>query len=160
MGCNCCTTIARRRARRHRMEETTQLAPAAGSGIGKILAAELVQDPAFIGHLKSAYMDALTAEQFFYDKGAKEWRGEPDYKTRLAAANSIMAHMEGDPIKRIIHQRMDGPTPADALETALESPALVDAMELAVQKARNKQRKAARLEKKAEPAAIEPEIEV
>ena len=78
--------------------------PGAGSGIGPALAQHLLARPDFIDLMAAAFFDALNAQQFFYDKHAKEWHGEPDYKTRLAATLAVLAHMEGEPIKRIHHQ--------------------------------------------------------
>jgi hypothetical protein len=123
------------------------LAPAAGQGIGRKLADVLLAEPKFIPLLGAAFLDALQAEQFFYDKHAKEWHGEPDFKTRLAAAMGVLAQMEGEPVKRIIHQHLDASGLAEeALEQAAEtSPALRRRLERIVQRA-----------EKAEPKQVGP----
>jgi hypothetical protein len=128
------------------------LAPAAGQGIGRKLADLLLADPKFIDLLGAAFLDALQAEQFFYDKHGKEWHGEPDYKTRLGAALGILAQMEGEPVKRIIHQHLGNPTLAaeEALEEAAEaSPALRRRLERLVQRAE-------KAPKQLGPAKVEP----
>jgi hypothetical protein len=131
--------------------DSVQLAPAAGSGVGKILADQLLADPEFLALLKGAFMDGLKAESFFYDKHAKEWHGEPDYKTRLHAATQLLAHMEGDPIKRIIHQHLGNGTAPDLLAAVEASPALAESMARLLEKARSRSARTAQ----AEPAAIE-----
>lgn len=116
-------------------EEIT-LAPAAGSGVGRKLAELLLANEKFLPLMAAAFIDALGAEQFFYDKHIKEYKGEPDYKTRLNAAVALLAHMEGDPVKRIIHQHIT-PLGKVSLEDALaESPALREVMARELDKAK------------------------
>ena len=80
------------------------LAPAAGRGIGRQIADALIADSEFIGLMVAAFKDALTAHSSHFDKESKLWVAEVDAKTRLSAAEAILAHMEGEPVKRIITQ--------------------------------------------------------
>jgi hypothetical protein len=108
--------------------QSTSLAPAAGSGIGRKLADMLLDDPEFLPCLKAAFMDGLKAETWYYDAQAKQRCSAVDYKTRLNSAVSLLSHMEGDPIKRVIHQHLGG-DPASALQDELvSSPALRTAL--------------------------------
>ena len=109
---------------------TLLLAPAAGHGVGKLLAESLLADPDFLRLLKGAFLDSLQATVVIYDKGSKGWVPHVDYKTRLGAAVAVLAHMEGDPIKRIIHQHLgSGSETAQALLDELAtSPGLRAAM--------------------------------
>jgi hypothetical protein len=117
-----------------------QLAPAAGSGIGKQLAELLIADEEFLPALKAAFMDALGAESKHFDKEAKGWVNSPDYKTRLSAAMSLLSHMEGDPIKRIVHQHLNAPSGGNIREALQESPALLAQVEREVAKAKFRDR--------------------
>lgn len=84
------------------------LAPAAGTGIGKELAERLLKRPDFMQLLEDAAVSALTAMQNQrWNPVARQWEPPaPDAKTRLAALLGLMAQLEGDPVKRIVHQHL------------------------------------------------------
>jgi hypothetical protein len=116
------------------------LAPAAGSGIGRRLADMLLADPEFITDLKNAFADALKAQVFLFDRPSGKFDAQPDWKTRLAAAVAILANMEGEPVKRIIHQHLgEGGDPAAELDRAIENnPHLIRAMEKQLARAKRR----------------------
>lgn len=142
--------------------EIASLAPAAGAGIGKLIADRLLADPEFMQLMQDAITNALRATVRHWDREAKRFEVDPDFKTQLSAFSLVMAHMEGEPVKRIIHQHLGGAGAPDPLEALRESPALRDAAKALLEKAewRTSGQKAHKKPKKAEPAAIEPEIEV
>ena len=114
---------------------STQLAPAAGAGIGKLIAEALLADPEFIPLMKAAFIGALGAEIHFFDKAGGGWQSRPDYRIRLQAVMGCLAHMEGEPVKRIIHQFLGGQGKVDPLAALRESPALREAAADMLQKA-------------------------
>ncbi len=116
------------------------LAPAAGAGIGKKLADALLEDPGFLRSLRDAFLEALRADNRFWDKATKSWDVVPDYKTRLSAACALLANMEGEPIKRVIHQHLNGPDGPKPFEAMQNSPALLAAVEREVEKAKFRDR--------------------
>lgn len=122
------------------MDEQLTLSPGAGSGIGKKLADALLAEPDFIGMLKAAFMEALEAKQWFYDKHAKEWTSEPDYKTRLAAGQAILANLEGEPIKRVMVAQGGRKPDSDAktVERIASSPALQASLQAKLSRAKGK----------------------
>ena len=110
------------------MPETDfQLAPAAGAGIGKILADQLLADPAFIPEMVAAVRRGLTATRSYYDKGAGGVVHEQDSRVQIQTFALLLAHMEGEPVKRIIHQHLGGAGAVDPLAALRESPALREA---------------------------------
>jgi hypothetical protein len=112
------------------------LAPGAGSGIGRKLALSLLDDSRFLPALRDAFMDALTATTWYFDTGSKTRVLAIDYKTRLAAAMGVLSHMEGDPVKRIIHQEIGMTNLAGAAEDQLAaSPGLRAALARQLRKA-------------------------
>lgn len=138
-------------------EETMTLAPAAGAGIGKVLADKLLADPEFVGLMVAAAINGLKATRSYWTgKGeTAELITEADSKTQLQAFALIMAHMEGEPIKRIIHQHLGGAlTKTDLVEALQESPALADAVERTLANAKHRQKNPSRAQK---AAAIEAE---
>jgi hypothetical protein len=115
--------------------ENAQLAPAAGAGIGKMLAEDLLARPGFIREMADVIAGAIRANTRHWDRDAKEFIVEPDHKIRLQAFFGIVAHMEGEPIKRIIHQHLGGSGTVDPLAALQESPALRDAAKKLLEKA-------------------------
>ena len=117
--------------------EIVSLAPAAGSGIGKQLADELLKRPDFVKKMADAMEDALEATlPRRWDASAKDWApADPDCKVRINAVALLLAHMEGEPIKRIIHQHLGGNGMIDPLSAMKESPALRDAAKRLIEKA-------------------------
>lgn len=116
--------------------QNIQLAPAAGVGIGKLIADALLSDPDFIPRMKEAFMGALVAEIHFFDKAGGGWQSRPDYRIRLQAVMGCLAHMEGEPVKRIIHQHLGGTGEIDPLAAMQDSPALREAVERTLAKAK------------------------
>lgn len=112
------------------------LAPAAGAGIGKILADRLLAEPGFVDSMVSAVMSGLKATRSFWTgKGeTAQLVTEADSKTQLSAFALILAHMEGEPIKRIIHQHIGDGKPVDPLAALAESPAMRDELRKLLQK--------------------------
>lgn len=138
------------------MSETLTLAPASGSGIGKQLADALLTRPDFLEAMVDAAVGGLKAERSFWcGKGADGYlEREPDMRTRIQTLALLLAHMEGEPIKRIIHQHLGGTGTVDPLAALQESPALREAAGRLLEKAewRTSGRKAHKVPKQAEPA--------
>lgn len=135
-----------------------QLAPAAGTGVGKLLADTLLARPDFVESLAAAVMGGLTATRSYYDGAAKRHVTEPDARVQVQTVGLVLAHMEGEPIKRIIHQHIGPEGGVDVLGALRDSPALQTALERALEKARfrdrpNRGRRPA--EKQAEPVDVE-----
>ncbi len=109
--------------------EIASLAPAAGHGIGKILADRLLADPTFVDSMVNAVLNGLKATRSYWTgKGeTAELITEADSKTQLQAFALVLAHMEGEPIKRVIHQHLGNGSEVDPLTALQESPALRDA---------------------------------
>lgn len=117
-------------------EMTAQLAPAAGSGIGKILFERLMAEADFVDLLVAALRSGLQANfPRRWDKETESWQADPDAKTRVHTVLAIVAHAEGEPVKRIIHQHLHNGK-LDTLSALRESPALLAAVEREVEKAR------------------------
>lgn len=133
------THLASRPRAHDDLSDELSLSPGAGSGIGKKLADALLAEPDFIELLKAAFMEALEAKQWFYDKRAKEWTSEPDYKTRLAAGQAILANLEGEPIKRVMVAQGGGKkkeSDAKVIQRIASSPALQAALQAKLTSAR------------------------
>lgn len=125
------------------MLDTFQLAPAAGAGIGKMLAELLLKDPTFIPLMRDVALGCLHASQPRWCPESKTTERIPDFKIQAQMFFGLLAHMEGEPIKRILHQHM-GPNGIDTLAAMQDSPALLEAVKREVAKAefrtRNKKR--------------------
>lgn len=134
-------------------EETLTLAPAAGSGIGKKIADALLAQDGFIELMVGAMTNGLKATRSFYVKG-EGLQTEPDPKVQLQAAALIMAHMEGEPVKRIIHQHLGAAGGIDLKATLRESPELAALLAGELEKAN--WRKSGRNGKAKQAEAIEP----
>ncbi len=78
---------------------------------------------------------------------------EPDAKIQVQTFALIMAHMEGEPVKRIIHQHLGAGGKLDVGAALTDSPELAQAVERELQKARWKHsgNQAHKRPKKAEP---------
>ncbi len=136
-------------------DETMTLAPAAGAGIGKVLADRLLAEPGFVDSMVDAVMNGLRATRSFWKgKGeTAELVTEADSKCQLQAFALVLAHMEGEPIKRIIHQHLGGTGAVDPLAALQESPELRDAAKRMLEKA--EWRQSGRKAKKAQPADLD-----
>lgn len=97
--------------------------------------------------MSDALHNALTATRRTWDSASKTWVEEPDTRSQLQAFFGCLAHMEGEPIKRIIHQHNGSGKPLDAVAALQESPALREATRRALDKAEFKGRNA----RKADP---------
>lgn len=131
------------------MDENIGLAPAAGSGIGRLLADALLAREDFIPSLVNALVGALHAQTYIRD--GKNVRVIPDCRTQLAAVVATLSHMEGDPIKRIIHQHLGNEQKLDLVAAFRESPALLESAKRVIANAEHShpshaQRRAARAE--------------
>jgi hypothetical protein len=102
----------------------------AGSGIGKQLAEKLLGRDDFLRLLEEAVVAALQANsQPRWDPNAKAWApAVPDAKTRLAAVLGLMAQLEGEPVRRIVHQHLGAGGPLDVREVLRDSPELRDVL--------------------------------
>lgn len=122
------------------MQDSAQnitLAPAAGSGIGKLLFDALLARPDFIPLMVEAAIGGLSAESHFYSPAQKEVISKPDYRVRQQAVVMLLANAEGEPVKRIIHQHLGGDGLKTDVQAALrESPALQEAVERALANAK------------------------
>lgn len=114
-------------------EETIALAPAAGAGVGKILAGELLGSEWFVPAMVNAVRNGLHATRSFWTK--EGMHTEADSKTQLQAFALVMAHMEGEPIKRIIHQHLGAGKAIDPADALRESPELAAAVARELEKA-------------------------
>ncbi len=117
------------------------LAPAAGAGIGKLLAEKLLADPEFVPLMLAAAKNGLKASRSFWAKtganGGGEIISEPDARTQVQTFALLLAHMEGEPIKRVIHQYLGGGGDAiDPLAALQASPELLAAAQTMIEKAR------------------------
>jgi len=121
--------------------ENLQLAPAAGAGIGKLVADALLANPDFIPLMRDALLGGLEATTRHWDREAKQFEIEPDFKVRIQAFSMALAHMEGEPVKRIIHQHLGGDGQIDLGAALRDSPALQAAIERQLENARFKDRK-------------------
>jgi NAD(P)-dependent dehydrogenase (short-subunit alcohol dehydrogenase family) len=119
------------------------LAPAAGSGIGKAIAKELLSRGGIVEKLADALENALTATRRTWDSGTKQWVEEPDTRSQLQAVFGLIAHMEGEPIKRVIHQHLGGKGDVDPLQALQDSPALREAAERMLHRAKQRPTKRA-----------------
>jgi len=143
------------------MNDTLTLAPAAGAGIGKALADALLADPAFLPAMVEAAKGGLTATRSFWCKtgqGEGHLETEPDFRIRVQALALILAHMEGEPVKRIIHQHLGGAGTVDPLAALQESAPLRDAARRMLEKAEFRTRHGQ--PKQAEPAAEPAQMDV
>lgn len=116
--------------------EQISLAPAAGSGIGKLLADKLLAHPDFVDLMVATIINGLKATRSYWTgKGeSAELITEADSKTQLQAFALVLAHMEGEPIKRVIHQHINSGA-IDPLATLKDSPATRDALRRLLDKA-------------------------
>jgi hypothetical protein len=83
------------------------LAPGAGGGIGRKIAERLLSRPDWLDLMETALVNALSAQMRYYDNATKKHVVMQDAKTQLNAVLGIWSHLEGDPIKRVIHQHFD-----------------------------------------------------
>ena len=129
-------------------EEIMTLAPAAGAGIGKKLADALIADPDFLTAMIESAKGGLSATRSFWcGKGGDGYlETEPDFRVRVQTLALLLAHMEGEPVKRIIHQHLGAGGKVDIMEALRESPALLAAAEREIEKAKFRDR-----HKKAKP---------
>ena len=117
--------------------------------MGKLLADYLLAQPNFVEDMGQVICRAIKAKSRRWDREAREFLIEDDCKIQLQAFALCVAHMEGEPVKRIIHQHLGGNGSVDPLAALHESPALLDAVERLTAKARWKE--SGRNAKKAEP---------
>ncbi len=139
--------------------EIASLAPAAGAGIGKIIADRLLAEPGFIDKMVHGLLTCLNATQRRWDKESDAWLIDPDFQTILKTVFGILAHMEGEPIKRIIHAHLGGGGEVNPLAALQESPALREAARALLDKADWKEKHASggmKRAKKAQAAEAEP----
>lgn len=116
--------------------EQIQLAPAAGSGIGKLLAEALLARPGFVELLAEVAESGLRATTpRRWDKETESWISDPDFRVQTQTLFGLIAQMEGEPIKRIIHQHLGGTGSVDPLAALQESPALREAAARMLEKA-------------------------
>ena len=114
-----------------------RLAPGAGEGVGRLVADKLTAEPDFAQRMVEAVMVGLVAESRCYDMGKREMMTYPDCKTRLAAFNAAMAHLVGEPVKRIqvLQVAAGGETDAERMGRLLQSPAVRESLQAALNKA-------------------------
>ncbi len=139
-------------------QEVATLAPAAGAGIGKLLADRLLSDPTFVQLMLDAVLNGLKATRSYWTgKGeTAELITEPDSKTQLQAFALVMAHMEGEPIKRIIVQDLN--KSADPMTALMRDPQLLESAKEFIAKA-DTWHKSGRAKKAPKPAQAVTEIE-
>ncbi len=129
---------------------TLTLAPAAGAGLGKLLADSLLSDPEFVPLMRKTAIECLHAmAPRRWDKESGGWVADPDMKTRAQMFFGLIAHMEGEPVKRIIHQHLGADGKLDLRGALQDSPELAAAVAAELEKAQ--WRKSGRNAKKAAP---------
>lgn len=112
------------------------LAPAAGSGLGKLLADSLLADPEFVPLMRKTALECLQAmAPRRWDKESGGWVADPDMRTRAQMFFGLLAHMEGEPVKRIIHQHLGGTGKLDLRGALQDSPELAAAVAAELEKA-------------------------
>lgn len=116
--------------------EQITLAPMAGAGMGKKLADYLLAQPTFIEDMGQVILRAIRAKTRHWDREAKDFVIEDDCKVQLQAFALTVAHMEGEPVKRIIHQHLGAGGKLDLGSALQESPELAQAVEKELQKAK------------------------
>ena len=144
-------------------EKIITLAPAAGAGIGKLLAEKLLNDPDFMPAMIAALMGGLKATRSYYDKGAGAVVTEADSRVQVQTVALLLAHMEGEPVKRIIHHHLGAGGKLDLQAALRESPELAEAVQRELRNAewRTSGNQAHKRKKGgAEPAAIVDGAEV
>lgn len=133
------------------------LAPAAGSGIGRAFAEGLAARPDFVPSLVAAAIDGLKATRSYWSKAEDRHVTEPDYRTQLQAVALILANLEGEPVKRVVHQHLHtGNGGLDVTEALADSDAMREAMRRELQKADVRARKKGR---RPDPAPAEIVVE-
>jgi hypothetical protein len=141
------------RAENAELLEAIEMAPAAGSGVVREVAAELEKRKSVVVKIADALENALTAKRRTWDSGTKQWVEEDDTRSQLQAVFGMFSHFVGDPQKRVIHEHLvqKGVDPLGALQ---DSPALRDAARAVLEKAEFRTRNSRKREKPAE--RIEP----
>ncbi len=122
------------------------MAPAAGTGIGKYIADEVMKRG-----LAEKMVDALARalEATRSARSGDELVEEQDCRTQLQAVMWLTAHMEGEPVKRVLHQHLVGAT-VDPVAAMRDSPALAAAVQRNLDKARFRTRN-----RKGEPETVD-----
>ena len=115
--------------------ESLALAPGAGSGVGRQFAAALLADPEFVGELVAAARRGLRATRSWYDKNTKEVVQEADSRVQVQTLALLLAHLEGEPIKRVIHEHVGAGRDVDLVAELRANPALRDAVDRLREKA-------------------------
>jgi NAD(P)-dependent dehydrogenase (short-subunit alcohol dehydrogenase family) len=107
--------------------DLSALAPAAGSGIGAQIAAGFLARGDWLALCIDALVAALQANCKVYDKANNCLVTYPDGRTRLEAVHKIWSHLEGEPVKRIIHEVRRGRDAESLQDELTRSPALREA---------------------------------
>lgn len=110
------------------------LAPGAGTGIGKEVAAALLKREAIAEDMAAALVRALTAKRRTWCSTSKMHIEEDDTRSQLQAVFGILAHLEGDPVRRTIHEHVDG-RKIDHMQAVQSSPAMRRAAQHVIDKA-------------------------
>jgi hypothetical protein len=101
-----------------------------------MLADELLKDPEFVPLMRSVALGCLRAVTHRFIMERKETIEVPDFKIQAQMFFGLMAHMEGEPVKRIIHQHLGAGGKLDLGSALQESPELAQAVEKELQKAK------------------------
>lgn len=147
---------SRMSAKNHAPQGQLALAPGAGSGVGRAFAEGLTARPDFVPALVQATMDGLRATRSYWSAADKRHITEPDFRTQLQAVALILANLEGEPVKRVVHEHLHaGNGGLDVTEALADSDAMREAMrrELMKADARASKRRPRKVEA-AEPAEI------
>ena len=131
------------------------LAPAAGSGITKLVVERLLADPEILPLMVEAARGGLQATTpRRWDKDTGKWIQDPDYRVRVQTLFGLFAQADGEPIKRVIHEFKR--TGVDPLEV-LDSPAALEAAERMIAGAKAHARKVKSQAKQVEPVTVDVE---
>lgn len=96
---------------------------------------------------------------FWCGKGADGYlEREPDWRVRTQTLALLLAHMEGEPVKRIIHQHL-GTGEIDPLGALQDSPELADRVRKLLEKAEWKT-SGKSAHKRPKPVTKEPDVEL
>ena len=74
--------------------------------------------------MEEVIVRGFNATKRLWDAGSKQWVEEPDMRSQLQTLFGVLAHMEGEPIKRIVHEHLNRGNGVDLTEILRNNPDL------------------------------------